>query len=203
MSLFQFAPSIQFGSPTNYGYWQGAFSEEELQKIIDLGEQRLPQKAVVGGYKKEDDYHHIRESKVSWLELSDDTRWIYSKLATVIRNLNSVLYNFDMYGFAENLQYTVYEGDMKGHYDYHIDMMPDAGRTQDSARKLSCVLQLSDPSEYEGGVLELTTGSNPTPIVREKGYIVVFPSYLLHRVTPVTSGIRRSLVVWATGPSFR
>lgn len=200
MSIYQFAPEIQHGSPSNYGYWENGFSNEEIEKIIKLGEERKVKKSIIGGFKADEDYSHIRESKTSWIELNDDTKWVYEKLAFIVRKLNSMLYKFDMYGFGEHFQYTVYEGDMNGHYDFHLDMVPG---TDDSARKISLVMQLSDPSEYEGGDLEIFTGNTPTSVRKEKGFIVVFPSYLLHRVTPVTKGIRRSLVVWATGPSFK
>jgi PKHD-type hydroxylase len=70
-------------------------------------------------------------------------------------------------------------------------------------RKLSVVLQLSDPSEYEGGDLEIMNCSEPTQVKKEKGLVTAFPSFMLHRVTPVTKGIRRTLVVWLTGPRFR
>ena len=200
MSLYQFAPEIQFGSPSNYGYWENAFTDDEIKEIIRLGEERKIGKSVIGGYKVEEEYSHIRESKTSWLELNKDTEWLYKRFSFIIRKLNSMLYKFDMYGFGEHFQYTVYEGDMNGHYDYHLDMI--AG-SDDSARKISCVMQLSDPSEYEGGELQILTQQDPTTIKKEKGFIVVFPSYLLHRVTPVTKGIRRSLVIWATGPSFK
>jgi PKHD-type hydroxylase len=65
------------------------------------------------------------------------------------------------------------------------------------------VIQLSEPNEYEGGDLQLLSGSEPTTADKAKGKVVMFPSYMLHRVTPVTSGIRKTLVVWITGPSFK
>jgi PKHD-type hydroxylase len=65
------------------------------------------------------------------------------------------------------------------------------------------VLQLSDPDEYEGGNLEILSSREPTVIEKKKGLVSVFPSYILHRVTPVTSGVRKTLVVWTTGPKFR
>jgi PKHD-type hydroxylase len=72
-----------------------------------------------------------------------------------------------------------------------------------AARKLSLVLQLSDPSEYEGGELQTMSGPNHCAVDRQKGLIAAFPSYMLHRVTPVTKGTRYSLVVWICGPSFK
>lgn len=86
-----------------------------------------------------------------------------------------------------------------GHYDWHLDR----GGLGIAPRKLSAVIQLSDPNEYEGGDLQLYVGSEPTNIKKQKGLVVVFPSFVLHRVTPVTGGTRRSLVAWLSGPKFR
>ncbi len=79
----------------------------------------------------------------------------------------------------------------------------DCGPGNGSPRKLSMVLQLSDPSEYEGGDLELFTSANPIITKKQKGIIHAFPSYVMHRVTPVTKGVRKTLVVWIAGPRFK
>jgi PKHD-type hydroxylase len=86
-----------------------------------------------------------------------------------------------------------------GHYDWHIDsQMPDA---QNNQRKLSCSIILNDPSEYEGGDLEFNKIDNTPP--KTRGSIIVFPSMLEHRVTPVTSGVRYSAVCWTVGAAFK
>ena len=72
-----------------------------------------------------------------------------------------------------------------------------------NARKLSLVVQLSDPEDYEGGDLEIYTGHEPLVVKKKKGMTAFFPSYQLHGVTPVTKGTRYSLVVWVHGPAFR
>jgi PKHD-type hydroxylase len=70
-------------------------------------------------------------------------------------------------------------------------------------RKISLVVQMSDPEDYEGGSLELNTGGPIVEPTKTKGSVIIFPSYLLHRVTPVTSGLRKSLVLWAGGSSLK
>jgi PKHD-type hydroxylase len=197
MSNYRFAPSPTFGKANEpYLFWQDGFTDEEIAQVIEMGEARVKEKAKVGGGLEVKD---IRVTNVSWLELNQDTEWLYDRLAYIARKLNGEYYNFDLYGFWEHLQYTVYDGAEDGHYDWHID----AGSNDECPRKLSVVLQLSDPSEYEGGELQLMTGKDSTAIEKKKGFLVAFPSYTLHRVTPVTSGIRRTLVVWITGPAFR
>ena len=76
------------------------------------------------------------------------------------------------------------------------------GPDETSSRKISIVVQLSDPLEYEGGELQISDGGTNRVCEKTKGTIIIFPSYLLHRVTPVTKGTRRSLVLWVTGPPF-
>jgi PKHD-type hydroxylase len=197
MSHYTFAPSPTFGRTNQpYVFWQDGFTDEAIARIIEIGDARVKEKATVGAGEEVKD---IRVTNVSWIEMNQDTEWIYDKLAYIARNLNGQYYNFDLHGFWEHLQYTVYEGNENGHYDWHID----AGSTDECPRKFSIVLQLSDPSEYEGGELQIMIGKDVTTIEKKKGFLVAFPSYQMHRVTPVTSGIRRTLVVWVTGPAFR
>ena len=92
-------------------------------------------------------------------------------------------------------------------YDWHKDMIEGSTRGDDMlfTRKLSMVLLLNDPSEFEGGQFQINTGSEKraTEVVMKKGRLVAFPSWVIHRVLPVTSGIRQSLVVWGVGPKFK
>ena len=120
-------------------------------------------------------------------------------MAFVARKLNSKFYNFDLSGFVEDMQFTVFEGNESGHYAWHID----ASHNSIAPRKLSIVLQLSDPLEYEGGELQTMNSNSPSSVTRQRGLIAAFPSWALHRVTPVTSGVRKSIVVWIAGPEFR
>lgn len=200
MSLYQFAPSPDTATREEYfATWIDGFSNEELLKIEQIGDNRFLQNASVGGANKDKDISHIRKSKISWIELSDETQWLYEKLAFIARQLNGQFFEFDLFGFVEHFQYTIYEPD-GGHYTWHMDK----GFNGSAPRKLSIVLQLSDPSEYEGGGLELMTDSgSPTIMEKKKGLVVAFPSWILHRVTPVTKGIRKTLVIWISGPKFK
>ena len=65
------------------------------------------------------------------------------------------------------------------------------------------MLQLTDPAEYEGGDLEIMSGAETDVVLKQRGLITVFPSYILHRVSPVTKGTRKTIVVWACGPAFK
>jgi PKHD-type hydroxylase len=100
-------------------------------------------------------------------------------------------------GFGEALQLTNYDQSDKGMYGWHVDY---GGKI---SRKLSLVVQLTDPSRYEGGNLQILTTGEPSTVRKQRGLVCVFPSYTLHQVTPVTSGARQSLVAWISGPTFR
>ena len=186
-------------SIVNYGLVENAFSEKEIKDIIFTGESFNLSKARLSNREITDNYHEVRESKVSWIKLQEDNSWIFDKLMGIINSANSDIFNFNIVGFSEPLQYTVYEGENKSHFESHVDYI---GGTS-APRKLSLVMQLSDPSEYEGGDLLIHVGHEPIKIKKKKGNIVIFPSFVLHKVTPVTSGIRKTLVAWSTGPAFK
>lgn len=99
----------------------------------------------------------------------------------------------------EPTQLARYKSIDNGHYDWHMDSGPPQNGIQ---RKLTCVILLNDPSEFEGGVLQFK-GMEDKIILEKQGTIVVFPSFVEHKVTPVTKGVRYTAVTWAIGPSFR
>lgn len=197
MSYYQFTPSQTFQHDFPYTKWEGAFTEEELNKIIEIGLELSMQQATVSGLGNEDGC--IRKTKVSWIANRAGTEWIYDRLAYVCRSLNSKFYGFDLFGFSEDMQFTQYESETEDHYTWHQDFSSSSV----SPRKVSMVIQLSDPSEYEGGELQVMTSAETCGIEKQKGLIALFPSWTLHRVTPVTSGTRYSLVVWVCGPDFK
>lgn len=107
-------------------------------------------------------------------------------------------WNFALTG-QEDTQLARYKSLDKGHYDWHMDARAPVAGVQ---RKLTCVILLSDPSEFEGGVLQLKGLENET-LLDKQGSIIVFPSFIEHKVTPVTKGVRHTAVTWAIGPSFK
>lgn len=198
--IYPIEPRNQFGK-TDITYWEGFFSEEEINKILALPNWIQSAPASVGGATEIVHDSKVRESNVSWLDLTSDTAWIYAKLSNVIAEVNKRYYHYELTGFYESIQLGVYSSVNKGHYDWHTDSTPfDPG----TPRKLSMALLLSDTSEFEGGDLELKPDSDEAKAVQQaKGRAYFFPSYMLHRVTPVTKGVRRSMVVWVGGPPFR
>lgn len=197
MSLYSFAPAITQEHNHPFVSWEDAFTDEEIEQIKSYAQSLPTQDAMVD--EDSPASPNIRKSKVAWISNNEKSNWIYDRMAFVARKINAKFYKFDLYGFLEDMQFTIYEDSEEAHYTWHIDMSDTAL----AARKLSMVLQLSDPSEYEGGELQTWTSSQPNTVDRQKGLIAAFPSYVLHRVTPVTKGKRYSLVVWVCGESFK
>jgi PKHD-type hydroxylase len=171
-------------------YSVGGFTADECRRVIEIGDSR----PKVGG-GTEDHRESYRVSEIGWIDPQPDAHWLYHKIATLFIEVNAH-YGFELLGLLDPLQYTVYGGGQ--HFDWHNDI----GSGVACLRKLSMTVQLTDSSEYEGGQLEFL-GDSESLQQRGIGTIVVFPSFLAHRVTQVTSGMRRSLVAWASGPSFR
>lgn len=181
-----------------FAWWDDAFTTQELDALQNMALQADDQ-AQVGGNPQGEDLAKIRRSKVSWLNKTSDTAWVFEKLAHAASSLNAQFFRFNLTGFGEALQLTNYDQSDNGMYGWHQDY----GGSNAPSRKLSLVLQLTDPSQYEGGNLQLMTGVEPTTVQKRRGLIVAFPSYQLHQVTPVTQGTRQSLVAWVTGPAFK
>lgn len=165
------------------------FSADECAHIVQLGQQKNKLSGIARG-----EFGGIRDSKVCFLSPDTDTGWIFSKLQSVVASANQK-YRFNLSGFREPLQVAEYESG--GHYNWHLDIGADIT----SGRKLSVSVQLTDGDTYEGGGLEFLNINTPK-LPRSIGSIVIFPSYLPHRVNPVTQGIRRSLVAWIHGSPF-
>jgi PKHD-type hydroxylase len=169
---------------------QSALSPAECREVVALGE-RLPR--TDGRVELGHDAYRV--SHIAWIEPLPDNHWLFHRLAVLFAEANRS-YGFELTGFVDALQYTKYGPDQ--HFDWHLDL----GTDRTSARKLSMTLQLSEPGDYTGGGLEFfnaTIGDE----ARQFGSATFFPSYLAHRVSPVQSGTRRSLVAWAYGPAFR
>lgn len=180
----------------NYYYFTDGFTTEEIMKIRELGDKYPKQQATTVA-DEENPMNNYRQSDIAWIEDNLETRWIYERMSELCKVANRNMWNFDIWGYLDSFQYTVYYGD-GGHYDWHADLGPMI-----SNRKISCVLQLSDPGEYDGGELELNPGGNILTVPKGLGVLCFFPSFLLHRVTPLNSGVRKSLVNWFCGANFR
>jgi len=179
---------------------ENVFTPAELDSIEDYGDRLNQKKAVLAGREgpPDGDPSRIRITQTAALPFKPDTKWLYDRMQLIIRKVNQQVYQFDLQGFMEAFQYTVYHGTEGGHYDWHIDWGPN--RVQ---RKLSASLQLTDPSRYEGCDLQFHGAREIETAPRDRGAVIVFPSFIQHRVTPCTKGTRKAIVAWTTGPQFK
>ena len=144
-----------------------------------------------------------RKSNVVWM----NPRWIYRELHPLVHEANkNAGWNFH-WDWSESCQFTKYDGNKKQHYDWHTDAGTRINENG-KIRKLSMTVALVDGSEYEGGDFEInmsTPDRENIHVIKEakiKGSVTIFPSFVWHRVKPVTAGTRYSLVNWHQGRPF-
>jgi PKHD-type hydroxylase len=183
-------------------YWDGFLTNDEINLILAQPEWLSMQSAEVGGSSDNGIVSpEIRKSNVAWLSTKPELYPIWDKLSRAVAEVNSRYFHFDLTGFYEPMQLTLYTDDNKDHYNWHTDADPTDNHVP---RKLSMSMLLSDPADFEGGQFQVkTTNDEAQTLGYVKGRAWFFPSYTLHRVAPVTRGVRRSLVLWIGGPPFR
>ena len=218
---------------TNYYYYfKSALSPRICDDIVAYGKRHQTEMAVTGGlgrnnnkeaYKSDGtmkkgalkNLQKKRKSEIVWV----NDQWIYKEIHPFIHEANKTAgWNFD-WDFSESCQFTKYG--VGQHYGWHCDSWdkpydkPNDLNSHGKIRKLSVTVSLSDPSEYEGGNLEFDFRNQvdwernkkskikECTEIRPRGSIIVFPSFVWHRVNPVTRGTRYSLVIWNLGLPFR
>ena len=174
------------------------FTPKQCQMIIDAGRRQPPQQAKVGMGRPEGGLDtKKRTTTISWIPFKEMPE-MYNDLNTFIQKTNLNHFGFDDVRITEQAQFTEYpEG---GFYDWHMDCDVHMAH-EPPVRKISMTLLLNDPSEFEGGHLEITAPGKFA--VLKQGHAITFASFLNHRVQPVTRGVRQSLVVWFGGKPFR
>ena len=176
--------------------WQMGLSDKQCDLILDSYKD-VPGEmgGVVISDTSERDDKAIRNVLVKHIKLND-MGWLYDEMYKYVNEANNEFFKYHLIGFYESMQLLHYGQDINGgHYDWHRDCGPGI-----STRKLTAIVQLTDPKKYEGCQVELFLEG---PICKTRGSITIFPSYAPHRVTPLTTGYRDSLVMWVNGPSFR
>ncbi len=176
--------------------WHGLFSQAELDKLARRCDALVLEQAGLAGSEQ----NRIRETRVSWVMREPATEDFYRRMEEIVLALNARFFRFDL-SHLVTFQYAVYEGG--GHFDWHKDYGRSYGEPGKEPRKLTLSLQLSDGADYDGCDLEVRGGNEIEVAPRERGALVAFPANVLHRVTPLSRGVRKSLVIWAAGPEFR
>lgn len=177
----------------NWQMFSGELSPEICANIVS-NFRKLPEETATT-FNSDKEY---RKSKVRWVKGEHGLRDLMMKY---IIQANTE-FNVDIHPMISELQFTEYDAEYKGKYGLHHDIDWNSDTPWD--RKLSIVIQLSNPDGYEGGDLSFSETENPLSAdLRKQGTIIVFPSYLQHSVSEVTSGTRHSLVSWVWGPRWR
>jgi PKHD-type hydroxylase len=132
----------------------------------------------------------VRSSQIQFVPFTKGFGWVFNKLAAIAASGNAQSFGFDIARFEEGFQFARYEAG--GHYTWHTDIGDEDERIR---RKLALVVQLND--DYEGGELQFFPRRLQIP--KRAGLVALFPTYLVHRVAPVTAGVRYSLVAWVAG----
>ena len=173
------------------------FSPQQCQMIVDAGHQQKPEVAKVGGGEKGAHDTKKRVTTISWIPFQEMGH-MYQDLNSFIQKANENHFGFGDIQVTENAQFTEYP--VGGFYDWHMDCDVNM-QHEPPVRKISMTLLLNDPSEFEGGDLELMAPGKFAEL--KQGHAIIFASFLNHRVNPVTRGMRQSLVCWFGGKPFR
>lgn len=185
-------------APVFFGVYvfPSGFSEEEVLLLKEIV-RKYPEQNAKDGFG-----YNIENKRISFIKSinheDSELAWFIERLSGMVQKANTAMrWNFQLDGFHEKIQYSRYESEAGGFFDGQYDVGKSPAH---SSRKLSITIQLSDASEYEGGELELySVGSAP----KRKGSVIIFPSFLMQRIAPLTKGVRESLVVWVSGPPFK
>lgn len=199
--------SNQQGAPFYWWTWKEGFTSNQTDYVINLGKNKWQAADTIGSENFKQPIKQIRQSDIVWINNQEiiDLIWPYMETAN-----KQAGFNYEITA-VENIQLTKYS--KKGFYSWHMDgmgthptvyNMPHNKFLHGKTRKLSMTVLLN--SDFEGGEFQIHTTA-PTDKTEKldmsSGSVVVFPSFLLHRVTPVTKGTRYSLVAWFVGPPFR
>jgi len=180
----------------DYVWLTNYFTDAEVDKVNALWDEKFVQDAKVGIAGSDVSRDDLRRSRIMFIT-GGGNDWVYDKLANACIQINTNRFKFDITGFQTELQLANYGPE--DFFEWHMDY----GAAHLSNRKLSISVQLSDPEDYEGGDLQFMVNNKIVSAPKTKGTAIVFPSYRMHRVLPVTSGNRRSIVGWIGGPPYR
>ena len=198
-TYYDFKPLTNPSEGTTLVKFSYAFSDTECDMIQML--ENFIQIDEIGVSTKNNMVSKTRRSKAGWITYEKNIDWLFDKIVAYGRKANNEVFRFNIDGLHEPFQYTIYEQENEGFYNWHLDI--GVYNEMTVTRKMSMSMVLNDPAEYEGGDLEVWGSSGVVTAPREQGTPAFFPSFLLHRVTPVTKGTRKSLVVWFGGPNWQ
>jgi len=190
-------PFEQLPHYQNWAFREKFFSPDECDRVLAFLNSFPPKDVVMRTDEGLSSAADLRRSCVAMIPWIKDAEWIYQRLAAAVLECNKAIYNFQLSGIVEGIQIDQYP--TGGFFDWHQDFGP----RESSIRKLSLIAQLSDANQYQGGDLELFSGRGPQKAIRTRGSLMIFPSFVPQRITPITGGTRNSLLAWVSGPAFK
>ena len=177
-----------------YATATGFLTDAEMDRLIAEHAPQVAEGKLAAGNTNA----QIRRSQITMLGTEQKYDWLYDRIWSAAAECNRLFFCVDIAGVEANVQLARYDSSDRGFYDWHTDF---AGVRP--LRKLSISIQLSRAEDYEGGDLELLYGNQPQKLDKTRGTLIAFPSFMLHRVMPVTRGTRWSLVAWIVGARWR
>ena len=181
----------------HFGQMKAVFNDEEIEriqffkKILDFSPAETHSLS-----DEEKPLENYRVCEAATMSIDQNTEWLWSKISDLSAQANYDLFLYEI-EYLETLQYLIYEGNGKSKYDWHSDRTIAGYRKYD--RKISGILMLSDPSEYEGGKFLIDRFNEPEAVELEKGDVLFFDSTFSHCVEPVLKGQREVIVFWVHG----
>lgn len=185
-------------------YFKSYLDKETCDKIINLGLKLKSSEAVVGVNNSSRTDYENRRSKIRFVQSNDLAFYfIFDTLWKTLIQANKDFFNIQV-SKLDYVQLAEYSSEYRGEYKDHHDVFW-MNNDPFYHRKISCIVQLTDPKEYEGGDFQLidTCSFPDAEEIKQQGSIIFFPSFFMHRAQPVTKGVRYSLAAWFDGPKWR
>lgn len=204
--MFPLLPYNDYKVDSNWNtfyYFKNVFNDRmisDLTSYVIQNHQFSKGRTGVKELGNDTNSHETNNRNIAYLSPNQDTKWLYDLLFPLTLEANDKVFKFDIDIVTDPIHYVIYPED-GGHLDWHMDV----GAYGVNRRKLAMTVQLSDSSDYEGGDFEIWMGGKDgfVTVPREKGDVIVFPTFCMHRVEPITRGERRCLVFWTGGRPFR
>lgn len=171
------------------------FNAEQMLEIIQAVDTNSQAGTIIKSESHTRSEDEIRRSRICWLD-RNQFAWLYDSMWEAAKEGNK-LYGYEIKPIKEDIQVSVYDESQQGFYTWHMDVDPDF-----MSRKISISVPLNHPDLYEGGELEFWNGGSVVAPDQKPGFPILFPSWIVHRVNPVTKGRRYSVVCWVSGPDW-
>ena len=204
--------------PCNFNdfyYFKNHFNDEKIEAIHEMvrrGGYKFEKGGTGYGEKEKIDHNYSNNRDIAYVPGDPNSWWLYNELEKLTIQANNKMFQFDIQYVTDPLHYVIYPEPNKpgktgetreqgGYLDWHMDI----GQGEVNRRKLALTVQLSDPKDYEGGVFQCWFGGGGRfiDLPRQKGDVLVMPSFIMHNVSPITKGERRALVFWTGGEPFK